>query len=119
MDGRLSKQFQMTRLKAEEEKDNRKVFEIPANGSFRAVARAAAIRHRIPVHMFEKLVTVESNWNPNALSHAGAIGLAQLMPETAPWPPIMLGPVLWRNTVGCRRIKRPKVTCAKSWANKN
>jgi len=82
-DGRLSKQFQMTRLKAEEEKDNRKVFEIPANGSFRAVARAAAIRHRIPVHMFEKLVTVESNWNPNALSHAGAIGLAQLMPETA------------------------------------
>ncbi len=83
IDGRLSKQFQMTKLKAEQEAENREVFEIPPNGSFRAVARAVAIRHRIPVDMFEKLVTVESNWNPNAVSHAGAIGLAQLMPDTA------------------------------------
>jgi len=83
MNGRLSKQFQMTKLKAEEEAEERQGFEIPLTGSFREAARAAAIRHRIPVHMFEKLVTVESNWNPNALSHAGAIGLAQLMPDTA------------------------------------
>lgn len=83
MQGRLSKQFQMTKLKAEEDVERRQVFEIPASGDFRAAARAAAIRHQIPVHMFEKLVTVESNWNPKALSHAGAIGLAQLMPETA------------------------------------
>jgi len=83
MTGRLSKQFQMTKLKAEEEAARRPVLDVPASGSFRAVARAAAIRHQIPVNMFEKLVTVESNWNPNALSHAGAIGLAQLMPETA------------------------------------
>lgn len=83
LNGRLSKQFQMTKFKAEEELGRRQVFEVPASGSFRAVARAAAIRHQIPVHMFEKLVSVESNWNPNALSHAGAIGLAQLMPETA------------------------------------
>ncbi len=84
IDGRLSKQFQQARLQAQAEEDERrKHYEIPQSGSFRAVARAAALRYRIPVAMFEKLVTVESNWNPNAVSHAGAIGLAQLMPATA------------------------------------
>lgn len=29
------------------------------------------------------LVTRESGWNPGAVSHKGAIGLAQLMPDTA------------------------------------
>ncbi len=84
IEGRLSRQFQMTTLKAEEEAAaRRELYEIPASGSLRAAARAAAIRHRIPPEMFEKLVSVESNWNPNALSHKGAIGLAQLMPSTA------------------------------------
>jgi soluble lytic murein transglycosylase-like protein len=30
-----------------------------------------------------RLVHQESRWNPTALSHAGARGLAQLMPDTA------------------------------------
>ena len=46
-------------------------------------AKTAASRYGVPVGLFLKLVTQESNWNPVAVSHKGAIGLAQLMPATA------------------------------------
>ncbi|MBW7056384.1 transglycosylase SLT domain-containing protein [Paracoccus bogoriensis] len=46
-------------------------------------ARAAAQRHGIPEDLFLRLVQLESGWNPNARSHKGAMGLAQLMPGTA------------------------------------
>ena len=52
-------------------------------GEYLAMAREAALRHRIPVDLFLRLVQQESNWNPNAKSHKGALGLAQLMPDTA------------------------------------
>ena len=47
------------------------------------IARQMARRHGIPEDLFLRLVKQESNWNPNAVSHKGAIGLAQLMPATA------------------------------------
>lgn len=53
------------------------------NGPYVEVARAAARRHNIPEDLFLRLVTQESAWNPSAISSAGAIGLAQLMPGTA------------------------------------
>ena len=46
-------------------------------------ARQAARRHGIPEDLFLRLVRQESGWNPRAVSHKGAIGLAQLMPGTA------------------------------------
>jgi soluble lytic murein transglycosylase-like protein len=52
-------------------------------GKYSAMAAAAARKYGIPVDLFKKLVQQESNWNPRARSHAGAIGLAQLMPFTA------------------------------------
>jgi soluble lytic murein transglycosylase-like protein len=52
-------------------------------GPWLEVARAAARRHGIPEDLFLRLVTQESGWNPDAISSAGAIGLAQLMPGTA------------------------------------
>lgn len=61
---------------------------VPAfSGSYRgpylSVARSAARRHGIPEDLFLRLVQQESGWDPSARSVKGAIGLAQLMPQTA------------------------------------
>jgi len=52
-------------------------------GEFYQPARNAARQSGIPVDLFLRLVQRESGWNANAKSHKGALGLAQLMPETA------------------------------------
>ena len=52
-------------------------------GVYLAMAQDAARLHDIPVDLFLRLVQQESGWNPKALSHKGAMGLAQLMPQTA------------------------------------
>ncbi len=53
------------------------------NGPWLVIAKAAARRHGVPEEVFLRLVQQESNWNTGAVSHKGAIGLAQLMPQTA------------------------------------
>jgi soluble lytic murein transglycosylase-like protein len=52
-------------------------------GPFLETARLAATRHGVPADLFLRLVQQESGWNPTARSNKGAIGLAQLMPQTA------------------------------------
>lgn len=52
-------------------------------GEYYDLARAAARKHGVPEALFLNLVQQESGWNPSAVSHKGAIGLAQLMPGTA------------------------------------
>lgn len=52
-------------------------------GPFLETARAAAVRHGIPADLFLRLIQQESGWNPRAQSVKGALGLAQLMPDTA------------------------------------
>jgi soluble lytic murein transglycosylase-like protein len=52
-------------------------------GEYLGMARDAARRHGVPEDLFLRLVQQESAWNPNAKSHKGALGLAQLMPDTA------------------------------------
>ncbi len=52
-------------------------------GRYLNMAKDAARRYGVPEDLFLRLVQQESGWNANALSHAGAIGLAQLMPATA------------------------------------
>jgi soluble lytic murein transglycosylase-like protein len=44
---------------------------------------AAAEKHGLPVALVRSVVKAESNFQPNALSPKGAIGLMQLMPATA------------------------------------
>lgn len=52
-------------------------------GRYLQMAKDAARRHGVPEDLFLRLVQQESGWNARALSHKGAIGLAQLMPGTA------------------------------------
>ena len=52
-------------------------------GPYLSIARAAAQDHNIPVDLFLRLVQQESGWNAQAVSSKGALGLAQLMPQTA------------------------------------
>ena len=52
---------------------------------YESVARAAAARYDIDPNVFVRQITKESQWDPTAVSPAGARGIAQFMPSTAAW----------------------------------
>jgi Transglycosylase SLT domain len=59
-----------------------------AQSSFRRLTwlpwiNAAENRHRLPLGLLDALIWTESRYNSMAISSAGAVGLAQLMPGTA------------------------------------
>lgn len=55
---------------------------MPKEETFRLI-QLAALRHNVPAAFVKSIVAVESNFDCNAVSPKGAIGLMQLMPETA------------------------------------
>jgi soluble lytic murein transglycosylase len=56
--------------------------DVPATLAERCVEHYAA-HYRVPPELIAALIDVESRWNPRALSNKGAMGLMQLMPDTA------------------------------------
>lgn len=57
---------------------------LPGDGpTWAAAIDATAARHGLDGRLLAALVWTESNFRPDTVSHAGALGLAQLMPGTA------------------------------------
>jgi soluble lytic murein transglycosylase-like protein len=56
--------------------------DVPSTLAERCVQHYAA-HYRVPPELIAALIDVESRWNPHALSNKGAMGLMQLMPDTA------------------------------------
>ena len=70
-----NKQAKMSRIDFRNREANRKRF----SGKIAQVAR----RYKVPEALLHALITIESVYDPNAESRAGAVGLMQLMPATA------------------------------------
>jgi soluble lytic murein transglycosylase-like protein len=51
--------------------------------SIKELAGHIAVKNGVPINLFQKLIQTESNYDPSALSPRGAMGLGQIMPETA------------------------------------
>lgn len=50
---------------------------------FSKTIELAAKNHKLPTALVHAVITAESAYDPNAISTAGAVGLMQLMPQTA------------------------------------
>lgn len=47
------------------------------------IIKRVAAKYKVPEKLIHSIIQAESNYNPQAVSEKGAIGLMQLMPETA------------------------------------
>jgi membrane-bound lytic murein transglycosylase B len=71
-------------LKMEDTKINAKS-ELNLYNAYDSVIKDKSDQYGVPVDLVKKVIHTESTFNPNAISHSGAMGLMQLMPKTAEW----------------------------------
>ena len=64
-------------------KADHKLFSVPSKAQLCDAALMVAEANNLPPSFFTKLIQQESGFRPNALSSAGALGIAQFMPQTA------------------------------------
>lgn len=58
-------------------------YETTNSSKYEHIINQAAEKYNLPANLIKSIITHESNFNPLAVSHAGASGLMQLMPQTA------------------------------------
>src|ERR1017187_5761707 len=63
--------------------DFRPAMGVPGDLSFKAAVDRIAVEQSLPPELIHSVIQVESNYNPNAVSPKGALGLMQLIPATA------------------------------------
>ena len=76
-------QNQYTTQSAGAEKTNGSFQNIFRNVSQDSIFEEAALRYQVPLNLIKAVAKAESDFNTNAVSKAGAIGVMQLMPSTA------------------------------------
>jgi soluble lytic murein transglycosylase-like protein len=86
------------------------------------VITEASKSHGIPFSLLKALIKIESDFNPRAISSAGAIGLMQIMPENIsalnikdpfdPWENIMGGTRYLKQLIGRFNGKLPMALAA-------
>ena len=57
--------------------------EIEGEGPYQSIINQTAHRHQVDPALVKAIIMAESGYNPKAISEKGAMGLMQLMPETA------------------------------------
>jgi len=63
--------------------ETKSVGSVVARGNYDTLITAMALKHGVDPQLARAVVWAESNFNPNVVSHKGAVGLMQLMPATA------------------------------------
>jgi soluble lytic murein transglycosylase-like protein len=58
-------------------------FTVDSRSRYASQIEAAAMANYVEAALIRAVISVESGYNPSAVSRAGAVGLMQLMPETA------------------------------------
>jgi soluble lytic murein transglycosylase-like protein len=58
-------------------------FTVDSRSRYASQIQAAAIANNVESALIRAVISVESGYNPSAVSKAGAVGLMQLMPDTA------------------------------------
>ena len=60
------------------------LFSAPSGSTkYSSLVHTLSTRHGVPEDLVHSIIKAESNYDPNAVSHKGAVGLMQLMPDTA------------------------------------
>ena len=72
---KAGKKLRMPRINFRDKDANRK--------RFASKIAEVASRYQVPEALIHAIITIESAYDPNAISRAGAVGLMQLMPATA------------------------------------
>ena len=70
-------------LQAKPAKDAKQAKTQKQRSSFDAIIAKHAKKHGVPIALAHAVVTVESNYRPNARGRAGEVGLMQIKPATA------------------------------------